>query len=250
MPISLRCVAAAAWATALAALGPPAGIAAANDSFPIQLAADGMVTGGAADAGDSDPLSTLPAQGEISPSATVPGNSSDTTYDLSEAALAFHFALVAAPDFAHAISETSSSSASLSFIPHAQIAYELTHDYVPGGIVPNLDNAQLEIELTDTTAPLLSYHFLANDFQPPLESGPALGVLLAEHVYQLTYQTHAKADLSGSHHVTDMGSVTLQVAPEPEAPAPAAIAGLALLTARSRRRTGRRRRGEANGNVI
>ena len=250
MRISPRRLAAVGCATALAALGPTARLAAANDTLPIELVAGGTVTGGAGDAGQSDPVSTLPAQGEISPTATVPGNASDTTYDLSEAALAFHFALVAAPDFAHASSETSSSSASLTFIAHAQIPYDLMHDYVPGGIVPNLDNAQLEIELTDTTAPLLSYHFLANDLLPPLESGPAMGVFLAEHVYQLTYQTHAKADLSGSHHVTDMGSVMLQIAPEPEAPAPAAIAGLALLTARSRRRTGRRRRGEANGNVI
>ena len=245
MRISLRCVAAACWAAALVALAP-ALRSAANDSFPIELVAGGMVTGGAADAGQSDPVSTLPAQGEISPTATVPGNSSDTTYELSEAALGFHFALVATPDFADALSETSSSSASLTFIAHAQIAYELTHDYVPGGIVPNLDNAQLEIELTDTTAPLLSYHLLANDFQPPLESGPALGVFLAEHVYQLTYQTHARADLSGSHHVTDMGSVTLQIAPEPEAPARAAISGLALLAAHARRRR-RARRSRADG---
>ena len=237
MSISLRSLAAAGSAIALAALAPPARIAAGNDSFPIELVAGGMVTGGAADAGQSDPVSTLPAQGEISPSASVPGNQSETTYDLSEAAFAFQFSLVAAPDFAHASSETSSSSASLTFIAHAQIAYDLTHDYVPGGIAS--DNTRLEIDLTDTTAPLLSYQFLAVDLQPPFESGPAMGVFLAEHVYQLTYQTNAKADPAGSHHVTDMGSVTLQIAPEPEAPAPAAIAGLALLAARA---SGRRRR--------
>jgi hypothetical protein len=195
-------------------------------------------------ASQTDPISALPIQSLISLSdASATGNHSDTTYDLSEAAFAFDFALVGVPDFMHNASGNDNSSATLTFISHAQVTYNLAHEFMPSGIVPMVDNVQLQIDLTDTTGqPLSSYHFLANDLEPPFESGSAIGVLLAEHVYQLTYQTHAKAALGGSNHVTDAGSVTLQIAhvPEPDAQACASIAALALLAAR---RSGRMREG-------
>jgi len=227
-----------AWAIASASLGAGAREAPANDTFPIQLVAGSTVTGVTADGSQADPVSALPVQDEILLDAGIPGNHSHTTYDLSETALALDFDLQAAPDFAHEASGEDSASAALTFIAHAQVAYELTHHHLPSGIVPMVDNAQLEIDLTDTTAPLLSYHFLANDLEPPIESGPATGVLLAEHVYELAIQAHVRGALGGSGHVTASGDVTMQIAhvPEPGAPAPATLAALGLLSARRRHR--------------
>ena len=241
MPASLRRAAACAGALSVLALASRG--AHANDTFPIQLVAGSTVSAEVANAGQTDTVSTLPVRSDISPTATVPGNQSDTAYDLSEEAFAFTFTLAGVPDFAHNAAGNDDSSATLNFIAHADVGYQLTHEYLPGGIVPMTDNVQLVIDLVDDTGqPLTLYHLLANDLQPPFESGSTIGGLQAEHVYQLAYHTYVKAALGGSHHVTDSGNVTLQISyvPEPVTEAPTALAALAALAGCSSRRRRRR----------